>query len=238
MKLAGQLLSVSELSSTDQHDMFRLMDRHYAHVQKEAFDADLAEKRWVIQVRSQDTGELCGFSTQMVLDAEVDGRSIKALFSGDTIIDREHWGDPVLAYIGGQLALSLVDKYPGDDFFWFLISAGYKTYRFLPVFFREFYPRHNQATPPFTRRVIDTLAQQKFAERYDSATGIVRASVSQYHLRSGVADATPERQRDSDVQFFVERNPGHSKGDELCCLARLSRNNFTDAAYRVLRSDK
>jgi hypothetical protein len=36
------------------------------------------------------------------------------------------------------------------------------------------------------------------------------------------------------VRFFIERNPGHARGDELCCLAPLTRENFTRAAYRTI----
>jgi hypothetical protein len=63
---------------------------------------------------------------------------------------------------------------------------------------------------------------------------VVRAHAHQYRLRSGVADLSPERLRDRHVRFFAERNPGHSGGDELCCLAPLTRANFTRAAYRVI----
>ena len=50
----------------------------------------------------------------------------------------------------------------------------------------------------------------------------------------GVADLTPQRLHDPYVRFFAERNPGHSDGNELCCLAPLTRANFTAAAYRVI----
>ena len=42
-----------------------------------------------------------------------------------------------------------------------------------------------------------------------------------------------ERLRDPHVRFFHGRNPDHARGDELCCLAPLTRANFTPAAYRV-----
>jgi hypothetical protein len=42
---------------------------------------------------------------------------------------------------------------------------------------------------------------------------------------------------DRHVRFFVERNPGHERGDELCCLAPLTRDNFTRAAWRVINLD-
>ena len=123
------------------------MDRHYEHVRRPAFDADLDEKQWVILLSDPATDEIRGFSTQVVLHTEAEGRPIRALFSGDTIVDRAHWGDPTLAHVWGRLALSLIDAAAEEEFYWFLISKGYKTYRFLPLFFREFYPRHDAATP-------------------------------------------------------------------------------------------
>ena len=44
------------------------------------------------------------------------------------------------------------------------------------------------------------------------------------------------RLRDPNVQFFVAQNPEHANGDELCCIAPLTRDNFTEAAYRILES--
>lgn len=146
-KLLGNLTRVADLSSQDLDEAFDLMGRHYENVARRTFESDLAEKRWIIQLRSEASGELCGFSTQMLLDATVDDRPVKALFSGDTIIDPNYWGDPALMDVGGKLCLSLIDEFPNDELYWFLISAGYKTYRFLPVFFRQFYPRFDEPTP-------------------------------------------------------------------------------------------
>jgi hypothetical protein len=38
------------------------------------------------------------------------------------------------------------------------------------------------------------------------------------------------------VRFFLERNPHYDRGDELCCLAPLTQENFTRAAYRVINA--
>jgi hypothetical protein len=168
----------------------------------------------------------------MVLDAFVDGRPIKALFSGDTIVDRHHWGDRALPQTGGRLALKLADEWPEAELYWFLISQSFRTYRFLPVFFREFYPRCDTPTPAAMRHVIDALAEKKLGAQYDPAAGVVR--LQSYKLRPGMAEATPKRCEDPHVRFFIERNPGHVAGEELCCIARLSRENFTAAALRVL----
>jgi hypothetical protein len=89
-------------------------------------------------------------------------------------------------------------------------------------------------TPPEAQAVLDALATFKYPGRYDAAAGVIRASHDQYHLRAGVAEATPERQRDPHVRHFLERNPGHAGGDELCCVASLTLANFTAAGRRFL----
>jgi hypothetical protein len=213
--------------------MFALMERYYENVSEATFAADLEEKQSVIMLADPVTGAVCGFSTQTLLEASIAGRPVKALFSGDTIIARERWGDRALARVWGRFALSLIDRFPTTELYWFLISKGYKTYRFLPLFFHEFYPRYDVATPDWAREIIDCLAQARYPT-YDPAAGIVRADEMKDRLRPGVADVGDERLSDPHVQFFVERNPGHARGDELCCIAPLTRENFTAAAYRVI----
>jgi len=234
MRLAGKLVNVSDVTAARRDEMFTLMDEHYANVRRELFESDLASKQWVICIFDPVSDRLCGFSTQTLLDAEVEGRPVKALFSGDTIIHRERWGDHALSHVWGRLALSIIDAQPGEELYWFLISKGYKTYRFLPVFFHKFFPRHDMPTPPRMKAVMDALALSRWPTEYDAPTGIIRATPSQYRLCEGLADVTPERLTDPHVRFFQAKNSGHIRGDELCCLAPLTRENFTPAAYRVI----
>jgi hypothetical protein len=234
MKLLGKLVSVAVLSSRQRNQMYALMDRHYINVSPEVFAADLAEKRWVILLLDPLTREVCGFSTQRLLTAEVDGCPVTALFSGDTIVARERWGDSTLARVWGELSLSLIDAGPDRPLYWFLISKGYKTYRFLPLFFREFYPRYDRPTPASVKAVIDALASSRWPGAYDGPAGLIRATPSKDRLRPGIADVDEERMRDPHVRFFLDRNPEYAQGAELCCLAPLSRENFTAAAWRVI----
>lgn len=232
-KLSGHVRTVSEITAADRGHMFQLMEEHYAHVEYARFASDLAEKQWILEVRDE-SGELRGFSTQMLLEAIVEGRPVRALFSGDTIVHREDWGQSALTQQWGRFALQLMRRYADRPLYWFLISKGYKTYRFLPVFFREFYPRYDRATPTQVSGVLATFARQKFGEQYDEAQGIIAADTEGCRLRPGVAALTAERLQDPHVAYFQERNPRHESGDELCCLAPLTPENFTAAAYRVI----
>lgn len=237
MKLDARIVPITDVDKTRRDRMFALMVQYYAGMKRDSFEADLNEKQWVIELVEPRTQDLRGFSTQMVLTAQVAGRKVRALFSGDTIVDRGCWGQSVLAQAWGHLALSLIDDDAPRDLFWFLISKGYKTYRYLPVFFREFYPRFDAATPAWARAVIDALGEKKYPRLYDSSRGIVRAEPYGCRLRRGVAEITAERLRDPHIRFFTERNPGHSTGDELCCIAPITRENFAPAAARPLRGE-
>jgi hypothetical protein len=116
-----------------------------------------------------------------------------------------------------------------------LISSGYKTYRFLTVFYKEFYPRYNCPTPPDIQALMDHLATQRFGADYHPELGVARFTKGATPLREGVASVTDERLRDPHVAFYIARNPGHVHGDELVCLTRIHPDNLTAAGKRLLR---
>jgi hypothetical protein len=237
MKPTGQLVRTADIAPGQRDEMFALMEAYYEQVDRATFDADLDEKDWVIQILDEETHRIKGFSTLMLMQAPVGGRWVRAVFSGDTIIDRDARGERNLFQVSGWFLRSLMSVYPDEELYWFLISKGYKTYRFLPLFFHEFYPRHDVPTPPRFAAVIDALASRKFPGGYDGAAGIVRAGPCSCRLRAGAADLTPDRLNDPHIRFFAERNPRHAQGDELCCVAPLSLANFTRAAYRAMGAE-
>lgn len=231
--------------------MYALLQTYFSGTDRARFEADLQEKEAVILLRDAASGDIQGFSTLMRLTTSIDlvgqaGRAgqagpqqkeVVAFFSGDTIIDRDYWGETVLSRVWAQTVFAEVDRVnaetPAASIYWFLICSGYKTWRFLPLFFREFYPNAESPTPPHVRRVLDTLGASKFGDQYLPDSGIVRFRTAT-PLRRGVADVTDERLRDPRVAFFTRMNPGHAGGDELACLAELSRANLTRAAERMM----
>lgn len=213
--------------------MLALMRRFYEDVREDKFREDLAGKRWCVLVEDV-TGRIRGFSTQTMLETQVGGRTVRALYSGDTVVDREHWGSSALARAWIRLAVHVIGEYQLEPLYWFLTTKGYRTYRFLPVFFREFCPRWDRETMSSVRALIDAFAGCTNPADYDAARGVVRADGTGYRLRAGVADVTPARLTNRDVRFFQRMNPGHAEGDELCCIAPLTLGNFSPATWRVL----
>ena len=80
MKPTGQLVRVSDITPFQRNEMFALMDDYYEQMTRSAFETDLDEKQWVIQLIDEGSGKVIGFSTQLLLQLRVEGRPIRALF--------------------------------------------------------------------------------------------------------------------------------------------------------------
>ncbi|MDQ4076638.1 MAG: hypothetical protein M3220_10385 [Chloroflexota bacterium] len=224
---------VETLTAAEREQMFRLLMRYFEGTTRNQFEQDLAEKESVILLRDRATEQVQGFSTLMRIHTIVDDQPIVAFFSGDTIVEHSYWGESLLPRLWSQHVFALAATIPAAHAFWFLISSGYKTYRFLPLFFREFYPTYARSTPPDLQRILDRLAQQKFGDQYDPRHGIVRLPHAT-PLRPEVAQITERRLRDPHVAFFAAANPGHMRGDELACLTEIRLDNLTAAGKRMV----
>lgn len=235
MRLTGHMRCIDELEASQQAQMYRLMCTYYEHVTWQQFWHDLAEKQWVALLSDAASGQVQGFSTLLRLRVSVQGQPVVAFFSGDTIIHRDYWGETLLPRLLWQHALRLSSG-STVPVYWFLICSGYKTYRYLPLLFREFYPTWQRPTPPDVQQVLNTLARHRFGAQYDAVRGIVRLPGAT-PLRPGVAELTPHRLQDPHVAFFAVANPGHTQGEELACLAELCPANLTRAGQRILLRD-
>jgi hypothetical protein len=231
--LTGCVRSVAEVTPVEQKQMYALLKCYFCNVTQPQFEHDLAEKEWIILLSDSDTGQIQGFSTLMRLKTTVDGQPVVAFFSGDTIIHRDYWGETELPRLWGRHVFGLAETIHDAHVYWFLISSGYKTYRFLPVFFREFYPTYRCPTPPAVKHIMDTLAWLKFPSEYDAERGLIRLAKAA-PLRPGVAEITKRRLKDPHIAFFVKANPGYVYGNELACLVELTQANLTPAGRRML----
>lgn len=223
----------AELSVAEEDEMFALLDQHFEGVSRAHFARDLEEKDWTLRIRRGE--RLMGFSTLALRTTEFEGRRINVVYSGDTIMNPEAWGSPVMSR--GWIAL--VRRAQGariaEPWYWLLLSSGFRTYRFLPLFWRDFWPRYDAATPVDETRLMQQLARERFGDRYDPRAGIVRFEHPQ-RLREQLALVPDGKKHNPHVDFFLARNPGHAEGDELVCLTSVGDDNLTAAGQRMLRS--
>jgi hypothetical protein len=235
LQVAGDVavpVSHADLTPDERTEMFALIQSHFEGVREDVFSRDLDEKDWVLRIVRD--GTLVGFSTLQAYQATVGDQCVNVIYSGDTVMAPEAWGSPVLAR--GWIALVRAIQATDSDgrWFWLLLSSGFRTYRFLPVFWREFWPRYNAALPDDARVVMHELAQARFGASYDASAGVVRFEAPQ-RLRAHLAAVPEGRANDPHVRFFLERNPGHANGDELVCVTELSDANLTAAGVRMVR---
>jgi len=225
--------SREQLDAGQRAEMFGLLSRHFDGVTPAQFQKDLAEKNWVI--RLEKGSRLVGFSTLLVYETSFEGETVSVVCSGDTIVAPEAWNSPALSRAWIGCVRELRERYPRGRYYWLLLTSGFRTYRFLPVFCREFFPRFDATTPPGQKRLSDFLARQRFGDQYDARTGTVRFGQPQ-RLKNDFSVVPEHKMMDPHVAFFLRQNPGHALGDELVCLTELGDENLTAAGRRMVNA--
>jgi len=231
-RLQASVVAVDALAAREIDEMFDVYVRLYERVTEDAFLRDLAEKQWVLLLR--DAGVVRGFTTILLMDLESRGESLRVVFSGDTGIEPGFWGGQDLVRAWASFMGEVLAHEPGRRLYWFLISKGYRTYLYLPLFFHTFYPRADVPTPIFERDLIDTLGAAKFPGDFNPRTGVVEFAESHGQLKPRLADTPRHRKEHPHVRFFLEKNPRYADGHELVCVAEISPDNMKGLARRML----
>jgi hypothetical protein len=229
-QIQSRLVPRAELSPANKAKMFGLLTQHFEGVTPEQFARDLAEKNLALLLEREDA--LVGFSTLQAYTTTFECEKINVIYSGDTIVTPGAWGTTALprAWVAG--VDSLRARLPPVRCFWLLLTSGFRTYRFLPVFWREFFPRFDALMPHVIRRMLNQLAKERFGNQFDSDMGVVCFTNPQ-RLKDGLEKIPEGRADDPHVSFFLLRNPGHANGDELVCLTELCSENLTAAGRRM-----
>jgi len=217
----ARVVSQESLSQHERAAMLELLQTYFEGVSAESFARDLGEKHWAILLEDA-SGRLRGFSTLCVYQSGATG--VRVAYSGDTIVEPAAWGSSLLA----KTFLTVIGETRPE--YWLLLASGFRTYRFLPVFWREFWPRYDAPGRP---ALLHALARERFRHRYDERTGVVRLENFQV-LRNGLQAIPGGRMTDPHVAFFLQANPGHDRGNELVSLCPLSAANQTPAGKRLV----
>lgn len=230
-----RLVEIASLSIAETDAMYALLNHYFLGVKPDHFMADLRQKNWVLLLSDTKTDVLQGFTTILIRQTEFLRAPVTVVYSGDTIVDPRVWGSSALPKAWVQAINQLRQRYSQGRFYWLLICSGYRTYRFLPVFAKTFYPRHDQLTPPDVMALMDFLARSQYHSAYDAPTGIIRLAHPQ-RLRPGLDGIPAGRLGDPHIAFFQRMNPGHEAGDELVCIAEVTESNLTAAGRRIWSS--
>jgi len=230
-----QVAEVVGIDEAGQRAMYALYERYYEGTSFAVFRRDLLAKDHVVLLHGED-GELQGFSTLAVYAREFEGRRLRVIFSGDTIVDQRCWGSQTFAFTWLRWAGAVKAQAPATPLYWLLISKGQRTYRYLPAFSRSYWPAPGRATPAPAQALMDFLARERFGASYDAAAGVLRFDGLEGRLRPRYAAVPDKDLRLPQVRYFLQRNPGYTRGEELVCLCELSAANLRPIARRVFES--
>jgi hypothetical protein len=217
-KPRAKIQPVGALSDTTIADMFSLFERYYVDVSHAQFRSDLMEKTHVFMFWAGD--ELIGFSTIFRKRIPIVGDGI-FLFSGDTVIREDFWGSKILQTTFLKYVTLTKLSNPLEPVYWMLISKGFKTYMMMRKNFGYSFPREGRAMPELLRSIRNRFYAWKYGEAYDARSGLITFERSHGAVRGQMAEPKPYQLKDTDVRYFLERNPAYKEGVELACVAKI-----------------
>lgn len=229
MQYRSSFYAVETLSSSMIAQMQAIFLEHYEATSAAVFQKDLREKDEVQAVFHGDT--LVGFTTFLFYPFTWRGESVEVVFSGDTVVAREHWGQQTLALDWLNRMGRRQRLHPEVPLYWFLIVKGHRTYRYLHVFAKNFYPRPDPAEPELAAFAA-ALAKERFGEHFDPSRGVISFGESHGQLARNISEPALAELKKDEVRFFLQKNPGYRSGEELVCLCRLSPDNLRPLARR------
>lgn len=233
--LISECVSIHLIDCDEVQQLFEIYCSYFAGTSFSLFLQDFRKKNKVILLRNSDL-KIVGFSTIEISHTVIDGKPIRVLFSGDTIIEKEFWGTQALSRKFFEVCGEIYRENEDVPLYWLLIVKGHRTYRYLDTFFFDYFPSFDCAEYAGLKKLRDTLAREKFAENYDAKTGVIQFSESQGHLKDQWADIPAKDKNRPSVKYFLEKNPGYRNGDELVCLCELSPENHRPFARRIFES--
>jgi len=223
--LKGTVLQVKNLDDAQIKSMYSIMTKYFDNIIESNFYNDLFKKEDAILLFDEND-VIHGFTSLAIFPQD---ECTQLIFSGDTIIEKEYWGNNDLQLIWIKNALAHAEKFDGKTY-WLLLSKGYKTYRFLPTFFNNYYPRADRETPKEIQKIIDRFARQQFGDHYQDGVWVANKDF----LKKDFAEISEARLKDKHIAFFLEKNPDYKKGNELVCIAELCVDNLNRAGGKVL----
>ena len=215
--------------------MYKLFSVYYQNTPFETFMADLSKKTGVHIAKRVTDGKVVGFSTAVSFLTEVDGKQVRMLFSGDTVMAKEYWGNPAFPQSFFRWVLAERLKHPFIELNWFLISMGYRTYLILANNFYDYYPNIDGENAHL-KKVAFAAADTLFPGKLNRENGLVEFGDEACALSDFVTPINDKERQVPKIAFFEKCNPDWMNGSEMACAGSLSWSTFGRALLDMRRT--
>ncbi len=207
-----------------------MMAASYSSMERPVFERDLDKKQMVGLILDEQE-VVQGFTTFAINPKDCGTENYNILFSGDTIISPNHWGSLVMVKGWCTAVGEIIATDRSKDWYWYLLSKGHRTYMYLPLFFHEYYPSvHDGSQDEKLKSIADRVSAILYPKYWLPKAGVLKFESDAGALSSELAQGTYARKKNEQVAFFLEKNPGFYRGDELVCTAELHPDNFKRSA--------
>ncbi len=236
-KLIVKTMKIDSLSEALKEEMWGLYESTYNFVNREKFITDLASKNYIFVGFDKATGAFKGFSTVWLYTTTYQEQTVGVMFSGDTIIHPDYWGTKALHKEFIRFAYSWKFKNLTTPLYWNLIASGNRTYLAMARNCATYYPRFDCETPAWERGFIDHLGVNQFGGSYDLKTGVILVDKPEAVFKTHLAPFSKEVKALPEISFFIEKNKGYERGDELSCIAKLDMKLITHFLIKVVKKN-
>lgn len=232
-KLYHKTLKISDLDENQKEDMFKVFNKYYDNVSFKQFRNDLSEKDAVFLLLDKKENIIRGFST--IVEINVNGYI--GVFSGDTIIEKQFWGQGTLGVAFLKYLFLKKLRNPFKKLYWYLISKGFKTYLLMANNFPNHWPRHEKEMDTKHQDILDTFSMTLYPEDYVQKKGIISfKNKAKDSLKDCVAPISEEMKlTNKRINYFATKNEGWQKGDELCCIAEMTLTMPFRYQYKIIK---
>jgi len=202
-------------------EMHSIFCRFYENADLATFIHDMNAKKGVFILSEKRSGRIVGFSTYNEIELDYRGQKAIGVFSGDTIVEPEYWGNKTMHTAFAMKMLKTKILRPTTPVFWLLISKGYKTYLLMAHNFERFYPRHDQQDNELAA-LTEQYCQKLYPYAYREEAKVLDFGEGYHALKDEVADIDPTmRAANPHIRFFEQSNPEWRRGTELPCVSEI-----------------
>lgn len=232
MRVITDVRATAAITRREWDDIWSLTQSFYDTDRAYAEERLKAHRRTAL-FRSAGDAALVGMASLDAYPVTFAGRKLAVIYTSHVLLQPSYRGHNLIQRLGLRTFLETRVRYPIRPIYWFFDTFSYKSYLLLPRNFREFWPRHDCATPTWERTLMNQLATQTYGSAWQAESGVVVRS-GRKRLRPDVAPLDETLSRTPDIEFFNRVNPGHAEGDMLVCLCPLNGANWLSIGARSL----
>jgi hypothetical protein len=222
---------LARVGVADRDALWDVYRRHF-NADRAEMDASLARAERVIRFRERFTGKLRGLVVYSLRQAEHEGRRFFWLWAGALAIDRACRGKLLLERSGMDVLLRFRVRRPTAPLFWIYESNSFQSFRMMARNFDVYWPHPERDTPPWEAGLVDRLAREKFGDRWDPTTRVLRPTGTK-HVRRDSAE-TRASETDPLRAFYRSVNPHAEEGAAIVIVAALNLRNATSLVKRTV----